>query len=159
LVSVQGRAASLSPALTLAEVGADSLALARLSAAIKEQLHRDIPMAQLVKLTLESLQGLLYGGLSLRDALAASSAIDWQAEAERAVAEVPRSTAATTAPTNTTSSSSTAVPCVLLTGCTGLSWARSCFAACWTTTNAPMCIVWFVARAPMRVSLDASPTQ
>jgi fatty acid CoA ligase FadD9 len=114
LVSVQGRAASLSPALTLAEVGADSLALARLSAAIKEQLQREIPIAQLVKLTLESLQGFLYGGLSLRDALAASSAIDWQAEAERAVAEVPR-----TAPTNTTSSSSTAVPCVLLTGCTG----------------------------------------
>jgi fatty acid CoA ligase FadD9 len=113
LVSVQGRAASLSPALTLAELGADSLALARLSAAIKEQMQREIPMAQLAKLTLEALQNVLFAGQSLGTALLASSAIDWQAEAERAVAEVPP-------PANTAARSSrAAAPCVVLTGCTG----------------------------------------
>jgi thioester reductase-like protein len=113
IVSVHGRAASLAPELTLSEIGADSLALARLSSAIREQLHKEIHMAQLARLTLRSLQLVLFSGHSLADALAESSAVDWQAEAERAVAEVPP------VPVSSVSRDASLPSCVFLTGCTG----------------------------------------
>lgn len=113
--AVGGGAAALAPTLTLAELGADSLSLARLSAAIRQDAQRDVPVAQLARLTLAALQSVLLGGASLADALQRSASFDWPAEAAQAVARVP--------PLSTTSEAAwtrgSAPPCAVLTGGTG----------------------------------------
>jgi thioester reductase-like protein len=110
--SVIGRAAALPLDTSLSECGADSLSLARLGAAIREQTGHEIAVGQLARLTLGALQSVLLGGASLAAALSASSAFDWLAEAEAAVLRVPPLDAAPTSATRRGA-------CVFLTGCTG----------------------------------------
>jgi thioester reductase-like protein len=112
--SVIGRAAALPLDTSLSECGADSLSLARLGAAIREQTGHEIAVGQLARLTLGALQSVLLGGASLAAALSASSAFDWLAEAEAAVLRVPPLDAVPT-----TTSATRQGTCIFLTGCTG----------------------------------------
>ena len=109
---------ALLPSTRLVDLGADSLAFARLAAQLRERFGTQLPLPQLVRLpTLLHLQFAVFaGGVGvaslLKELEGSAPAVDWPTEAARACAELDADLAlAARAPP--------AADCVFLTGSTG----------------------------------------